>query len=255
MKKNVIILVSLLILAIPALGATAVSNHPAAETIINKYIDAMGGLEVWEGHTTMKAVGKLSMPAMGISGEVVSWRKTPNYSRTQITSAAFGSIDEGFDGEHAWESSMMSGSKIKDGSELALARRMSEFNIWANWKDYYQAASTLGLVTVESQECYHVEMVPNEGEGEPEQNYFSVETGLLVKTSLVMNNDMGRITIDSFLSDYRDVEGLLVPFKARQVLMGMQEMIMTFETQEFDVEVPEGTFVMPDEIKALLEKK
>ncbi len=258
MKKYIslplaVLLMSLLLMSLP--GLLLAADLPAAETIIDKFIDASGGLKAWEGHTTMKATGTLTMPAMGISGKLESWRQAPNMSRTLITSDAFGTIDEGFDGTVSWESSMMSGSKVKDGAELALAKRMSEFNPWAVWKDYYQSATTLGLVTVEEVECYEVEMVPNEGEGEPEQGFFAVDSGLLVKTSMVMVNDMGRITVDSFISDYRDVEGILTPFLARQVLMGMQEMIITFETQEFDVEIPEGTFVMPDEIKALLETK
>ncbi len=253
MKKIITTTLVLLLLVLPVLLMAA--DLPDGKTVINKYIEATGGLKAWDGHTTMKATGILSMPAMGISGKIESWRQVPDLSRTIITSDAFGKIDEGFDGSVAWEASMMSGSKIKDGAELALSERMSQFNPWAVWKDYYQSAVTTGLVMVEDVECYQVEMIPNEGQGEPEQGFFSVESGLLIKTSMVMVNDMGRITIDSFISDYRNVDGVLAPFLARQVLMGMQEMIMTFETQEFDVEIPEGTFVMPDEIKALLETK
>ncbi len=253
MKKYTMMTIALFMMVLP--GLLMAEDFPDAEEIIDKFIEATGGLEVWEGHTTMKATGTLSMPAMGISGKVESWRQTPNLSRTIITSDAFGTIDEGFDGTVSWESSMMSGSKVKDGTDLAMAKRMSEFYPWAVWKDFYQSATTKGLVTVEEVECYEVEMVPNEGEGEPEQGYFAVDSGLLVKSSLVMVNEMGRITVDSYISDYRDVDGILAPFLARQVLMGMQEMIMTFETQVFDVEIPEGTFVMPDDIKALLETK
>ena len=250
-------IVALLLIGLPSLLPISALGEslPEAETVINKYIEAIGGLKAWEGHTTMKATGLLTMPAMGISGQIESWRQAPDQSRTMITSDAFGTIDEGFDGKVSWESSMMSGSKIKEGSELALARRMSQFNPWADWKDFYQSATTVGMVTVEEVDCYEVKMVPNEGEGEPEHNFFAKDSGLLVKTSMVMVNEMGRITIDSFISDYRDVEGIKTPFLARQVLMGMQEMIMTFETQEFDVDIPEGTFDMPDDIKALLETK
>ncbi len=62
---------------------------------------------------------------------------------------------------------------------------------------------------------------------------------------------MGPITIDSYATDYRRVNDVLVPFTVRAVIMGMQEVVQKYETIEFNVRLPEGIFAVPDEILAL----
>ena len=69
---------------------------------------------------------------------------------------------------------------------------------------------------------------------------------------MVVKSEMGTISMDSFPSDYRDVDGVLVPFVNKQVVMGVQELVITAETVEWDVEIPEGLFDLPEEIKALV---
>jgi len=251
--KKIIILSLTMLLLVPSL--LWAGDLPSAEKVIDKYIEATGGLEVYEKHDAMKAVGSFSMPAMGISAKLEVIKQAPDKSHTAIVSDAFGNMEEGFDGTVAWEKSMMTGSKIKTGSELAMTRRTSQFNLMGVWKEFYQSATNHGIELVDGVECYKVEMIPNEGEGEPELNYYAVDSGLLLKTSAVIVNEMGRITVDAYMLDYRKSEGVTAPYKIRQVLMGMQEMVMTFETQTFDVEVPEGTFDLPEDVKALLEKK
>ncbi len=253
MKKITTLSLVLMLLSVPAM--LWAEDLPSAEKVINKFIEASGGLEVWEGHSIMKATGSFAMPAMGISAKIEVYKKAPNMIHTSIVSDAFGNMEEGFDGTVAWEKSMMTGSKIKTGSELAMSRRMAQFNPWAVWKDDYQSATNQGVEKVDEVDCYRIEMVPHEGEGEPEMNFFAVDSGLLLKTSSVLVNEMGRITVDAYLMDYRESEGVLAPYKVRQVLMGMQEMVMTFEEQTFKAEAPEGLFDLPEDVKALLEKK
>lgn len=253
MKKITTLTLVLMLLTLP--NMLWAEDLPSAEKVIDKFIEASGGLEVWEGRTVMKATGNFAMPAMGISAKIVVYKKAPAMIHTTIISDAFGNMEEGFDGTVAWEKSMMTGSKVKSGTELAMSRRMAQFNPWAVWKDYYQTATTLGVEKVDEVDCYKVEMIPLEGEGEPELNFFAIDGGLLMKTSSVLVNEMGRITVDAYLMDYREVEGVVSPYKVRQVLMGMQEMVMTFDEQTFDVEIPDGTFDLPADVKALLETK
>lgn len=251
--KKIITLSLVLLLLVPSM--LWAEELPAAEKIIDKFIEATGGLDAWKGHTAMKAAGSFSMPAMGITAKLQVLKQAPDKIYTLIESDAFGNMEEGFDGTVAWEKNMMTGSKVKTGSELAMSKRNAQFNPWAVWKDYYQSATTLAVEKVEEVDCYKVEMLPNEGEGEPEMVFFAVDSGLLLKSSSVIVNDMGRISIESFLMDYRDSEGILTPFKVRQVLMGVQEIVMSFDVQTFDVEIPEGTFDLPEDVKALLETK
>ncbi len=246
------IISALLLTLLCVASAQAASDLPAAEKLIDKFIQATGGKDALTKYDTAHASGTFSMPAMGISATTEIWQEAPNRTRTTIVSDAFGAMNEGFDGEVAWESNMMTGTKVKDGVELALTRRTADFTPWLNWKKNYRQAQTLSTEDVDGVACYLVEMTPNEGEGEPEKVWFAQDSGLIQKSSLTMKNEMGTISVEAYPSDYREVQGVVMPFLTRQVLMGMQEMVIAIDKYELGVEIPAGTFDLPDEVKALL---
>ena len=101
--------------------------------------------------------------------------------------------------------------------------------------------------------CYKIVLTPNQGS--PETQYFDIANHLLRKTELTLKTDMGTIPVEAFPSDYREVDGLLIPYRSRQIIMGMQEMIFVTESIEHNVEIPAERFALPDEIKALMEKE
>lgn len=234
-------------LAVPRAQA---DDLPDAETVINNFIKATGGRDKYEAHTNLKMIGTFSMPAMGISAPLESYQEAPNKNYTIIRSDAFGTIESGSDGEVQWEKTMMTGPKIKEGEEKAVADRQGSFNMFLHWKDFFSSAETVAEEELEGRPCYKLVMVPHEGE--PESSWYDVETHLLLKSSTVMNSDMGTISVESFPSDYRDVDGILVAFTAKQVLMGMQELLIVTESLEWDVEIPEGLFDIPEDVKALM---
>jgi hypothetical protein len=65
---------------------------------------------------------------------------------------------------------------------------------------------------------------------------------------------MGKIPVEMFSEDYRDVGGLLVAHKLTSKMMGM-ETIMTVLEMKNNAEIPEGQFSLPAEIKALVDKE
>ena len=91
--------------------------------------------------------------------------------------------------------------------------------------------------------------------GKPETSWWDVESGLQIKSSLIVTNEMGDIAMDAYALDYKDVDGILVPFTAKQVLMGVQEMFIKIETMEWDKEFPEGIFDIPADVQALVDAK
>jgi len=240
---------SLMLLAWPAAAADEVVLLPA-EKVIEEYLEATGGRDAYEKHSNMKMVGTFSMPAMGVTAPLTSYQMAPNLSYTLIESQAFGTIESGSDGTVTWEKTMMTGGKIKEGEEKAVADRQGTFNLLLNWQDFYTAAETTGKEEVDGQLCYVVVMTPKVGS--PETSWFNIETKLLLKSSMTMTTDMGQVSLDNYPSDYREVGGILVPFQAKQVLMGVQEMVITTESLEWDAEIPEGTFALPDDIMALM---
>lgn len=233
-----------------AVTAARAQDLPKATQVIEDFIKATGGRDAYAKNHNVKVTGTFSMPAMGVTAPMTSYQEAPNKGYTIIRSDAFGTIENGCDGTVQWEKSMMTGAKIKEGEEKAVADRQGTFNLLLRWQDFYTAAETVAQEEVEGRPCWKVVMTPIVGE--PETTWYDVETHLQVKSSMAMNSDMGRLTVDIYSSDFREVDGVLMAFNNRQVLMGMQEMVIVSDTVEFDVDIPAGTFDLPEDVKALV---
>jgi hypothetical protein len=71
---------------------------------------------------------------------------------------------------------------------------------------------------------------------------------------MIMKNEMGEIPAEISVSDYRTVDGVLVPFQVRQKVLG-QEFTITVESLKTNVEIPKDRFALPDDVKALAQPK
>jgi hypothetical protein len=190
---------------------------------------------------------------MGVELRHTTWAQRPNKSYALMESPALGKMESGCDGTTVWENSAMTGPSVKSGAERAMQLREADFDNWLNWKMYYKSVTTAGADTMAGQATWKVEMVPLEGS--PETIWIDQATGLLLKTSMKVQSEMGEVPIETFHEDYREVCGMKIPFRTRQVMMGgMQEMVSTTDSVACNPAVPKDRFDLPVEIKALLEK-
>ena len=66
-----------------------------------------------------------------------------------------------------------------------------------------------------------------------------------------MKTEMGEIPAESLVSDYRKVDGVLMPFLVKQKVLG-QEFTVTLESVKNNAEMPKDRFALPDDVKALV---
>ena len=78
-------------------------------------------------------------------------------------------------------------------------------------------------------------------------------TNLLVRTSMIMKTEMGEIPAEASVSDYRKVDGVLVPFLLKQKVLG-QEFTVTVESIKNNVDIPADRFALPEDVKAIAER-
>jgi hypothetical protein len=254
------LLVAALALAPAGIGAAwrvtparAAEEPPKAEAVIARMIEATGGKAAYDKMRSRYSKGRMSVPKAGIELTLTSWAERPNKTYAIMESPALGKIETGCDGTTVWENSAMQGPSVKKGAERASQLREADFDSWVNWKKYYKSATTAGADTVAGLPAWKVEMVPMEGT--PETAWFDQATGLMVKTAMKIQNEMGEIPVENFLEDYRAVCGTKMPFRTRQVMMGgMQELVFISDSVACNVEVPKDRIVIPAEIKALLDK-
>jgi hypothetical protein len=57
----------------------------------------------------------------------------------------------------------------------------------------------------------------NSGDGTVRRMYFDVSSGLLIRNVEETDTPQGRDIVESFLEDYREVEGVKQPYSVRQI--------------------------------------
>jgi zinc protease len=224
---------------------------PAAETVLDRFIEVTGGKAAYERRKTEIATGTMEFAAAGIKGTLVSYAEEPSKYYSALDIPGVGKVEMGVSDGVAWEKSALMGPRVKSGEERNQALRDARMNAPYHWRELYGKAETTGVETVNGEECFKVVLTPKEGK--PETMFFSKKSGLMLKTAMVASSPMGEVPAEIFMDDYKDFGGLLSPVKTTQKAAG-QEFTVMIESMKVNETIPPERFEMPDEIKALLKK-
>jgi hypothetical protein len=240
----------LLILTTAAMPLVFAADLPSGESLIQRYIDKSGGAQAYAKAKNMSMSGKVEMEGRNISGTVTIMEEGRK-SYTAMEFPGIGKVEEGYDGDTAWEDSALQGPRVLDGDEKAAAKRAATLALITSWRDVFKEAKTTGPAEVDGKSAWQVEMVAKEGK--PETWFFSRDSGLLVKTSGVLSTAMGDLTTEMTMYDFRTVDGILTPFAMTQKAMS-QTVVMRFEKVAYNFPIPAGRFDPPSSVKSLRKK-
>jgi len=209
-------------------------------------VQAIGGRSTAERFSTRHVTAEMSMPAMGMTMTMESWTARPNRSFSKMEMSGM-AITSGFDGTTAWVNSPMSGPKILDGDEFKQAIDNANFDNNVDFTKVFPTMETVGERTVDGHACWNVRMVS--ANGTEVQNCFDKESGLLVGSIAHQHTQMGEMTADIVMSDYKDFDGLKLPTRMTMT-MGPQQVVTTIKSVSH-APVADSIFALPPEIKAL----
>ena len=225
---------------------------PKAETILDKYVEVTGGKAAYAKLNNRVSKGTFEMAAQGIKADLTVYGARPNKLYTVLESDAFGKIEKGTDGKVAWELNMMTGPQLKEGDERTFFMREATFDTATQWRKLYKKVECVGLEPIDDQPCYKVILTP--AEGAPATRFYDKQSGLLVKVEMSITTPMGTIPFESYVSDYKPVDGVLFPHKVRVLVMGTERLITT-QSIEHNVKMPKDRFKLPEDIQVLIEKQ
>lgn len=215
---------------------------PTVDQIIEKHVQALGGKAAIEKLTSRTVKGTIEIPAMGISGTTESYAKAPNKFGTKSSLDGIGEFSQGFDGATAWEQNPMAGFRTLSGAELAFVKRDSEFYGDLKFKQLYPKAIVKGKQKLGDRDVYVIEATP--AEGNPEQLYYDAQTGLLVRRDFVVDSPQGKLPTEAYLEDYKEIDGVKVPFTMRQTNPAVSFTIKISEVKH-NVPVDDTRFAKP----------
>jgi len=227
----------------PAPAAAAVSEAlPTVDQLLTKYVEALGGKAALEKTTSRVSKGSFELPEFGASGTLTVYGKAPNKTAVVVDIPGFGLVKQGCDGTLAWEDNPQTGLVEKSGAALAAAKRDAVFHRELDLKAQYKQMAVKAKQKIGEQDVYVIVATPEEGAAETW--YLDAVTGLLARVDAEREGPQGTALIQSSFKDYRDVDGLKIPFQIEQALPGMT-IISKFEEVKHNVEIPDSQFVKP----------
>lgn len=249
----IVLMALLACIASPCVLAASEGELPDAEVILDKYVKATGGQAAYDRITNRITRVGFEIPGQNMKVNITVYAARPNKTYVVVESSMFVMMSGTSDGV-VWETSTMQGAKIKKGSEKTNALRDAIFDKAVYWRKAYKKAECTGIGTVADKPCYKIAMTPHEGT--VETFFFDQASNLLVKIGTVVENPNSPIPIplETFLSDYREVDGILIAHKLTRNAMG-QEQEMIVESVEHNAEMPEDRFALPGDIQALIDQE
>jgi hypothetical protein len=218
------------------------STLPNPVDLIDKFVAATGGKNVYEGIKTEVVKAEVSFTDQNLKFPVVSYSAgNKQYSSSDIPS--MGKFETGDDGHTAWEKSVVMGPKLRPhsaGSDF-IGPEPDEV---LRWSDAALEMETIAEDQVNGTPCYLVRMGPKSDS--ESTACFDSKTGLLLKT---ISQDADG-TAEQVYSDYRNVSGLLICHRIDTKVAGHGA---TVQINEITINgpVPPGVFDLPPDVQAL----
>jgi len=214
---------------------------PGIDKILDKYIEASGGRVAWQKLNSRESKGVVDVPAMNASGSVEVYEKAPSKVLVTITISG-ATFSQGYDGKVGWSSDPQNGLREQTGDELAETQRDADFYLPLDMRTMYSKFNVTGTEDVNGHRAYAVEATPPEG-GDPDKLYFATDTGLLVRTISQRHTPDGVFAIQEDFSDYRQVDGITVPFQTRT--SGQLDFTIRLEEMHHNVAIDNAKFEKP----------
>lgn len=217
----------------PSAGlAPTASPSPGQDALVDQilahYIEAVGGQAAIDRITSYKTRGYFETSVMRERGTFETWGKDPDKSLSVIQFPWIGTLKKGFDGKTRWVQTPV--GTVSDQSSQGMSELERDADVYraGKIKSLYQNMKVESKARLSGRDVFVVEGTP--AKGPAEKLFFDVESGLLVRWDMARKTpNRGVVFVKVHLDDYREVDGVKVPFSAR----------FAFESYDFTLKVDE----------------
>jgi hypothetical protein len=245
--------------ALAGLGGVAWAQDdklPAAEKILEKSIEGRGGPEAFKKLTSRVSKGTMEISVAGqtVKGTLMLYEAAPN-KRYFMLELPGQTHEYGSDGEVYWSIDGPQSVKLREGEDKAMAERQADFYALLNWREQFEEVETVAKEQIDDRSCYKVVLKPKVGT--PETVYFERKTGLPIRVDTVRKSEQGEIQLQTRQEDYREIDGVKLPFKTVRLATGggaTTTYTTVWESIKQNEDIPEERFALPDSVKELAGK-
>ena len=198
----------------------AAASAQTADDIIEKGIAAGGGREALAKVTSRATTGTMTVTTPGgdVAGTIEVLNQAPNKTQTIITldlsatGAGKMTIDQRFDGTNGYASNSMQGETPVTSSQIDTQRNAIFPSPFLDYKERGTKIALTGKEKIGDKDAYVLLVTP--AKGPASRLWVDATTYLPVKTTTTVETaEAGTVEQTILLSDFRQVDGLTVPFK------------------------------------------
>ena len=240
----------LIILLVSSGLFAAEETLPTPEEIIEKNIEAMGGKEARKKIKNIKRFSIRRWIQMNREFTATEYKERPekHYNSDETPE---GIVRFGSNGKIAWMIYPGEGAYLFKGAELSnylLATKFDPNDV------PYKSMKTEGIEKINGKDCYKV--VKTRENGPKRVVYYDKKSYLIVEfTDYYKPPQPGNILKNGIhTEEYKEINGILFPYKEFHVQNGQRVEEITYEKIEVNIEMPEGIFDIPEEVKAIMNR-
>lgn len=215
------------------------SNAPAAEQIIQKYMDAIGGGDALGKLNTRQEKGTIDIGGRSLPIEIFS-----RMGGKQLTVIHLPNGDNvtAYDGTSGWTSGPNRPVREISSVEVASAQAEVDLQLPLHLKQLFNEVKSAAPEKIGDRETYVVAGISS---GEVAAKfYFDEDSGYLLRIVRYTKSPLGRNPTEIDYSDYRAQSGLKIPFQWTVARPNSRLTIKIVEAQ-FNVPVDEAKFARP----------
>src|SRR5437867_1944350 len=219
---------------------------PSAAQILDKYVQAIGGMQQLSGLTSYVAKGDFEGYDDFAKYPVEIYAKAPG-QRTTISHGVYGDSTTTYDGRNGWVAAPEAVTPVSvlpvTGGDLDGARVEAELAFPGRLKQMLTEWRVGAPFTIDYREVYIVQgrLAPG---GLPVKLFFDRQSGLLVRLVHYADTAVGRIPTQVDYEDYRDVAGIKMPFKLTRTWTDGRS-IIELRSVELNVPIDAAKFAKP----------
>jgi len=191
---------------------------PSTKDLLEKFATVSGGRGVWAGFTTRYLKGIYQTEDASGFAAIEIFSKSPNKALFKITFSNGVVIREVCDGKTAWIEDPSGGTHFITGAALESRIRQSSFNDRSDALLMAVTGKVLGTEKVGAHTAYVLEFSPQKKL--TSRIYFDTESGFPVRTDDTLRSGEGEYKVETYMDDYRAVDGAYFAFRMRHVEKG-----------------------------------
>lgn len=225
-------------------GAGLRAQTPDVQTIVDGYLEAIGGAEAWLELEAMEAKGTAAMQGMEFPFTMTTAKG--DKMRTDVNIQGQTMI-QAYDGETAWQVFPMMGITEPTPMPEDQAAELKEQTFLPEFINAKERGFTIEAVEgkeLEGAATYGLRVTHEEGIDHT--YYFDTEYLIpVMMASVVKTGPQKGTVVETYMSDYQEVDGLMMAMFLETKMGGASFQKITIKEAKLNPEVTEGMFSMP----------